>query len=450
MLNELKALNDGLQKLLPKGDVDTICQSLAGEIINADMKLESLTDDELGEMGLKVAKTIELRRVNTTSVLAQSAFSKVQYGDDGGEETSPYFIPTSCFAGFTELRIKQGMPISRHIYDYQSPEASRQKEVVLVEWRSADAESKHSTITREELTSRRSHVVSLLHRTAVSDHDYRVLNCLGFCLATARMSDGDTERVVGFVYQLPTHAASHIMPVSLREIIGDAFVSPEPSIPSLDDRYQLARTLAVCLYHLQCAGWIHRKISSYNILFFKDGASGKVDITRPYLAGWQYARPDGEDFPLAAIHFKSEGYALGSISLGDFGMYIHPSRWVDEWDPAHDSQASKLPPFQKVHDIYSFGVVLVEIAFWEPIFALVSSQKREKMKALEVCEEGDNIGWPLNIRATAEKELASEMGVSYRNAVLNCLQGLDNVEDGVEKQFFWQVVNKLKYTCIKE
>jgi hypothetical protein len=64
------------------------------------------------------------------------------------------------------------------------------------------------------------------------------------------------HELAGYVYQYPDFASpKSLPPVSLRDLVGEAYDSDDPKIPSLDERLNLARHLAVALYQLQCAGW---------------------------------------------------------------------------------------------------------------------------------------------------------------------------------------------------
>ncbi|KAH6867211.1 hypothetical protein B0T10DRAFT_467999 [Thelonectria olida] len=246
-------------------------------------------------MDHKAATTIELRRRNMTNFsenMSPFPDKTLQQTDDGNEVCRcPILI--SCFPGFTEPRLKNGMLAMRPVHDYEPAGVSatlhsgmlQKRELVLTEWRSTHTELENSTISAEELARCCDHIASLLRGTAVSNDDYRILNCLGFCLVTGRLLNGCETSIVCFVYRLPTNVAGNSPLSTQRKIIGDSFTAPDPCIPDLDDRCHLAYSLAISLYHLHCAGWIHRKMSSYNIFFFRDKASGEIELTRPYLKG---------------------------------------------------------------------------------------------------------------------------------------------------------------------
>lgn len=252
-----------------------------------------------------------------------------------------------------------------------------------------------------------------------------------------------------------------------RPIIEEAYHSEETQIPTLDDRYRLAYVLATALYQLHCAGWIHRKISSYNILFFPDPSSGVLDFTKPFICGWQYARPDHWTKTSEATQLLSEKadarrgeniFGRGAFGLGDLEMYIHPDRLDYE---------NGVPLFRRSYDIYSLGVILAEIAFWEPIMVLCDPEEREKMARFEAYSSPLRLSWSKTVIDVVKKELGSEMGTVYQNAVRFCLEGrkgfnekqrvgyeeidqkdqakqdVGQLEPGIEKEFFWMVVEEL-------
>ena len=94
---------------------------------------------------------------------------------------------------------------------------------------------------------------------------------------------------------------------------------------------------------------VHESFRSENILFFPstasdvdgnklDEASKDVDLTRPLIFGFEFSRPDS---------FFSAGFI---DACPDRDVYRHPER-----------QGQPLTTFKKIHDIYSLGIILLEI-----------------------------------------------------------------------------------------
>ena len=86
--------------------------------------------------------------------------------------------------------------------------------------------------------------------------------------------------------------------------------------------------------------------------------------------------------------------------------YRHPDRW------------GLLPvaPFRKVHDIYSLGVVLLEIAFWKPVADLVRTILRNKGAVAEDVHRE----WLLLAR---HEDVAGSMGEKFAAIIVTCLTG---------------------------
>ncbi|PHH77651.1 hypothetical protein CDD80_381 [Ophiocordyceps camponoti-rufipedis] len=146
----------------------------------------------------------------------------------------------------------------------------------------------------------------------------------------------DAERSrYGFVFSLPSGGDSKL--VSLKQLLDNK--TPE-TLPSLEDRYRIAYQVGLSLAMLHTAGWLHKSIRSHNVLF--GVRNGRPIWTRPYLAGFDFSRPDLAD----ESSEKPEQSAR-------FNLYRHPSA---QGGPGED--------YRKAFDIYSFGVVLVEVGLW--------------------------------------------------------------------------------------
>jgi hypothetical protein len=97
-------------------------------------------------------------------------------------------------------------------------------------------------------------------------------------------------------------------------------------------------------------------------------------------------------------------FGVGSFGLGDLEMYVHPDRLDHE---------KGMPLFRRSYDVYSLGVVLVEIAFWEPIMVLCDTEERENMAKFEAYGNPSRLSWSKAVLAVVKKELGSEMGTDY-------------------------------------
>ena len=169
-------------------------------------------------------------------------------------------------------------------------------------------------------------------------------------------------------------------------------------MPDLEERFLLARQLAMALSQFHAVGWVHKSFRSNNILFFPPdhslGQENQTSLEDPYLSGWEYSRPASE--------FSSR---LNDNDELEANIYRHPDQWG-------------LPTvrFNKFHDIYSLGVVLLEIGLWKPALSLHRTQFRS-------CELGSYVQ-NYFLDSARHQRLRSQMGRRYQNIVLGCLQGI--------------------------
>ncbi|CAM1505066.1 Fc.00g107030.m01.CDS01 [Cosmosporella sp. VM-42] len=290
---------------------------------------------------------------------------------------------------------------------------------VLVEWRQPNAISPGFHIPLSEWNLRRNLLVQLLHEISkiTAAADYRVLDCFAWCEYEGRV-EGERLPLIGFVSKIPDSADGTRPPDPLHKLLEDSFQSDDPkTTPSLRVRFQLAKELGKALYQLQCSQWLHRNLSSHQIGFFFDKATGNRRFDAPFLIGLQYSRPNDQSPIDKEAYFKSEGFNKQSMNWGSLGLYLHP-----------DFSNTKQRRYRRSDDIYSLGIILMEIAFWEPV---------------QVFRQGNEREWSTsnNILEAAKTELAAEVGEFYQDAVVRCLQGL---RENVKKQWLEPSPEELK------
>lgn len=97
--------------------------------------------------------------------------------------------------------------------------------------------------------------------------------------------------------------------------------------------------------------------------------------------------------------------------------------------------------FNKIHDIYALGVVLLEIGLWEPaakldrnMFATANNPRAVQAQLIK----------------HAERRLGGRIGKKYQEIVLKCLTGDFGVEDDtkedlkLQQAFRYQVVDVIE------
>ena len=161
--------------------------------------------------------------------------------------------------------------------------------------------------------------------------DFLTLKCLGY------FSEPLKHRF-GLKFELPARHESSLEPISLWQALksGKKYRLP------LQQRLSLAYQISKALLNWHMAGWHHQEISSRNILFFSTSTAPEPDFNTPYLCGFDFSRESG------LISTTRDSKEM------DFSVYRHPERQFDT------TSAHRLR-----HDIYSFGVVLLDLGLWD-------------------------------------------------------------------------------------
>ena len=231
---------------------------------------------------------------------------------------------------------------------------------------------------------------------------------------------------LGFVFEKPADTTA--TPVSLRELLKTR------SKPSLTERVALAKKISESLMALHSVNWLHKNLRSHNIIFFP-GPGYTVDYSCPYLSGFGYASPP-----------FSQDLTEKPSQNPEYDMYRHPR--TRGLGPRDGRQG-----FRRAYDIYSLGVVLLEIANWQTIDSVLEIANPSSLDAATLARTQEQ---RLNREAIWEK-LASDPGAKFRNATWNCVYpgtalGVDDsdretdpyVAADVSKRFLHKVVKPLE------
>lgn len=92
--------------------------------------------------------------------------------------------------------------------------------------------------------------------------EFHALDSCGFFVHSSRPE-------LGIICNLPSSGSDHaIIPRTLRDVINDTMSKSHRHWPILDDRFNLALTLARSLQEFHIVGWLHKTLTSSNIAFF--------------------------------------------------------------------------------------------------------------------------------------------------------------------------------------
>ena len=204
-----------------------------------------------------------------------------------------------------------------------------------------------------------------------------------------------------FAFAIPRYLQQ---PRSLRELL----VASHQTYP-LDDRIELAKTLARSVLSLHTYRFVHKNIRPETIIVFQDD-SASSDAS--FLVGFETFRPaDGKS------------YLLGD-SCWEKNLYRHPKRQGTYPEDEYKMQ----------HDVYSMGVCLLEIGIWSSFVIYEAhpspseilniadklTTKAPKKRAFDIKDV---------LVKLAKMKLPGAMGNRYTGIVVSCLTCLDKTDN---------------------
>ncbi|KAK3504141.1 prion-inhibition and propagation-domain-containing protein [Neurospora crassa] len=145
--------------------------------------------------------------------------------------------------------------------------------------------------------------------------------------------------------------------VSLYDLLGTEMFKP-----SLSQRFDLALKLCTTVLNLHAVNWLHKGIFSDNVIFYFDWGNGLnkamkhvYDPEKPYLCGFGYSRPEKSKTTARSLNMAWDLYRWPAIQRE------HPTD--------HNSR--------KTYDLYSLGLLLLEIGHWKPLDEILGLKESE-------------------------------------------------------------------------
>jgi hypothetical protein len=273
---------------------------------------------------------------------------------------------------------------------------------ILVEWRTFD--SKISGERGRALVRQTSKLAGIFKELTTAPTTYKVLDCVGYINQTDHL-----PAEVGLVFKLPSLNLSKPPAPTEQFCTLHDYISLEMYenfLPSLGDRFELARQLARGFLQFHQLGWYHKDIRSHNIAFFP--SDGSVSVQSPYILGFAYSRPKEKGISDKPKQMQTE-------------LYRHPEYRQD---------------FKLAYDIFGIGLLLFEIAKWQPL-----SHYYESLRRRNIIASRENFSPKL--LETEQQNLEFRMGIHYKSAVLSCLEGDDPNDKRMRLAYFEKVVKVL-------
>ncbi|RYP57829.1 hypothetical protein DL770_010578 [Monosporascus sp. CRB-9-2] len=383
-------------------DLDVLVQALTQEIRQQPTYYEQLLagknrgllEAAKREMYIDEAKRRHLRRLAKLKICRiETDYADEEIMPPGEKESDAMVLDPSIFtyAPINSDKDRHGRRII----------ASWNNHSIWIEWMSLSSYERRAHMT-ETLRENRVFLLTKLLRCDVPS-GFRTPRCLGY----TKSSRGDSEpSSFGLVFEIPPKAGPEISLLTLRQLL------ERLPRPPLSARLLLASTLADSVSSFHSVGWLHKGLRSDNILFF-GGETRDLDLSSPYVSGFELSRPsDMTEVTEKPIHDPGSD------------IYRHPHAQFGEVSNS----------YRRSYDLYSFGVILMEIALWKPIETIIEVEDLAAIKQHELRDVHKRLlGRSTGTGRTGREEsdclgkAANECGDVYRDIIELCLEA-NNVE----------------------
>lgn len=350
LLKDLHVLIERLQQLVGDARLEKIFDATAQtyrELVQARNDIQSLRD-MIGAMSDFVQATaaasgilserrahvdeefqhlLRLKEINRT---ADDMLARMEQGckvESGGD-----------WGGLIRVRGYDGATLDEH-FEYASAggvqdhsQMARARGTLKVDDKAIQAwlEWRHNGTTQND--AERIRVIALAQMLHASKpQSLHAPMCLGY------VDDTAVNNRFGWIFAMPSNSKRSTLR-SLHSILGNSRYKP-----TLSQRIALASNLASSLLHLHTCDWIHKGFNSGSISFSFEG--DEYDPTEPIISGFDYSR-------------SQNSRTISSDFEPKWDIY----RW-----PSIQNEAPKALTSRKTYDIYSLGLVLLEVAHWKPL-----------------------------------------------------------------------------------
>lgn len=388
LLKDLKDYNDGLEQLFPPSRLATLHRAWTNELLQ--------NADSLGKLDvLENASSGVYPQLNASANLKQLRINLDQKPANKFKTTVALKIPrTSISISESDLRRNRGA--------YRNP-STEKLEDVLVEWVDYDKDDEDARFNHRR---RVDDLARMIHSASDRHPDLHTVDCVGY-------TDDIAACRYGLIYKAPEPSSS-----TLNALI----LSNDLRTPDLGERFRLAHTLAVALWSLHSLDWLHKSLCSSNIIFFPSAFSASAtqvtataasvpSISSPYILGFDASRPD----------------QMGELSVAS----KNPAATDLHRHPASLNGMSR-KPYCKSYDIYSLGLVLLEIGLW---------------KALQTYHRPHYTAERFRDKVVVQNlvpNLGSKTGRLYREVVERCLFAREDLNSQEAGQLMEYVVGSLE------
>jgi hypothetical protein len=239
-----------------------------------------------------------------------------------------------------------------------------------------------------KLKSRVETLVYLLSRPPTLS--FRTLPCLGY-----------TEEQGGFrlVFEFPSGCVPGYnteQPITLLSVLSQS----NGRLPDVGTRLRLAIQVCETLLSFHTAGWLHKDVRSENIILLTQTSDkSPLNIGRPYLCGFSFAR---QDSPTEISEQPSEDLSKD--------IYRHA-----------EALGEPSESFERYMDAYSLGCVLLEIAEWTPLRKIIKKRVNTSAGTGTRLTDVAALSQWLHSRYIIEGIAAFRLGIAFENMLALCI-----------------------------
>lgn len=241
----------------------------------------------------------------------------------------------------------------------------------------------------------------------------------------------------GFVFELPSFVYSgasdshktvdELRPVTLLSVLqtgSRSLHNSNSATPPLEDRFRLAFTLGTTFSKLHGDSFVHKDVNSSNILVFRKNKRQSANSR-----ALQYALRSPV---ICSFDLFSEYDIEPSLTMPPLNIYRHPE------DPKFTGEKGK--PYGPQYDLYSLGLILLEVGLWQPL----SDLWKPKYTLADFKQRVEDV---------YIRRLASKCGTAYMQVVRDCFWAADRISSGAESlqdssQLYHRIIFRLQRCCL--
>ncbi len=460
LLQEPASINDSLSKLLPREQQvrmkPRVNLQILGNTTTGDLEAAQGLPAELGA-SKEIGVLAGLKSINLQE-------NKPDVSKEGSRETDNHEVAASRHERVARYQVDDFERDSMRIGPTRV-QSSLDSSQVLVEWKYYSS----SHPLRFEQILRLASLVVLLGKHEVHKR-FHIPHCKGL------VHDENNHRI-GIIYDITMIGNTSKPECSDLQTLIRKTVVPPP----LGQRFLIAKQLSMAVHYLQSVHWLHKSLRSDNVVYFvnpnvasQDQRPGLKDIKEPnggalkkvpsqeisparnasldrpqnglqaqefpsyppplppfYVLGLDFSRPDHPAELSETLSISTAGHRSKTENIE---LYSHPESLLKDATGKH-------PRFRPHFDVYSLGLVLLEIGLWKTVRSL----KKEAMS--------EHVDFRTKVRTDDCDKLRSKMGECYWRATQRCLDndfdlsGIPkDTEEGMMLQlaFEIQVVSELE------